>query len=233
MKTLTNRLCALTLLVLGCLAPFGVAAQRYYTPDLAIGFKGGATLSEMSWSPTVRQKFTPGMTAGLCLRYTEENHFGLVAELNFTQRGWAEKFNSDSNLDYKRQFSYLQLPIMTQIFFGSEKWRFFINLGPEIGYMVGDKTTANFNYRNIESVSNFPRNHRYEQLAMEPGRKFDYGIAGGLGVEMRLRRKHSILLEGRFYYGLANVFPSSRRDVFGASRGMSIECTLGYMFRII
>lgn len=221
------------ILTLCCLCSLGAAAQRFYTPDFAVGLKAGATVSEMSWSPTVRQQFTPGMTAGVCLRYTEENHFGLIAELNFTQRGWAEKFAPETGLSYSRQFSYIQLPVMTQIFFGSEKWRFFVNLGPEIGYMVGDKISANFDYRDLSSVANFPRNHRTDQLAMEPGRKFDYGIAAGLGVEMRLKRKHSFLLEGRFYYGLANVFPSSRRDVFGASRGMSIECTLGYMFRII
>ena len=222
----------LTAIISGICA-IGVSAQRFYTPDFAIGVKGGGTVSEMAWSPTVRQQFTPGATAGVCLRYTEEKYFGLVGEINFTQRGWAEKFAKETGLSYKRQFSYIQIPVMTQIFFGSYKWRFFINLGPEVGLMIGDKITANFNYHDISTVANFPKNHRADQLDMEVARKFDYGIAGGLGVEMRLRRKHSIMIEGRFYYGLANTFPASRRDVFGASRGMSIECTLGYMFRVI
>lgn len=222
-----------TILLLALLAGFSASAQRYYSPDLAIGAKAGATVSEMAWSPTVRQQFTPGMTAGVCVRYTEENHFGLIAELNFTQRGWAEKFAPETGLSYKRRFTYVQLPVLTQIFFGTDKWRYFINLGPEIGLMVGDKITSNFNYKDLSQVSNFPANHRSNQLDMSVARKFDYGIAGGMGVEMRLKKKHSIMLEGRFYYGLANVFPSSRRDIFGASRGMSIECTLGYMFRII
>lgn len=224
----------LTLFAIICaLCSIGTAAQRFYTPDFALGVKAGATVSEMAWSPTVRQQFTPGATAGICMRYTEEKYFGLIAELNFTQRGWAEKFAPETGLNYKRQFSYIQLPIMTQIFFGSEKWRFFINLGPEIGLMVGDKITANFNYKDLSTVATFPKNHRSDQLDMNVAHKFDYGIAGGLGVEMRLKRKHSIMVEGRFYYGLANTFPSTRRDVFGASRGMSIECTLGYMFRLI
>lgn len=223
----------LRLLFFALIISLSATAQRYYTPDLAIGAKAGATVSEMAWSPTVRQQFTPGVTAGLCLRYTEENHFGLVAELNFTQRGWAEKFTPESGLRYSRHLSYVQLPVMTQIFFGNEEWRYFINLGPEIGLMIADKISSNFNYKDLSQVPAFPANHRSNQLDMRVGRKFDYGIAGGMGVEMRLNKKHSLLLEGRFYYGLANVFPSSRRDIFGASRGMSIECTLGYMFRII
>ncbi len=229
MKTLRTIL----LLILSLAAALPLAAQRYYSPDFAIGVKAGATVSEMAWSPTVRQQFTPGATAGICMRYTEENHFGLIAELNFTQRGWAEKFASETGLSYHRQFSYIQLPVLTQIFFGTEKWRYFINLGPEIGLMVGDHITANFDYKDIAQVPSFPANHRYNQLDMAVARKFDYGIAGGMGVEMRLQRKHSVMVEGRFYYGLANVFPSSRRDIFGASRGMSIECTVAYMFRII
>ena len=40
------------------------------------------------------------------------------------------------------------------------------------------------------------------------------------------------MLEGRFYYGLGNIFHSAKKDVFSASRGMSIELTLGYMIRV-
>lgn len=222
-----------TLIILLGLCPFAAAGQRYYTPDFSIGVKGGATISEMAWSPTVRQVFTPGATAGICVRYTEEKYFGLIGELNFTQRGWAEKFAPETGLSYKRQLTYIQLPILTHIFFGSEKFRGFVNLGPEIGYMLGDKISANFDYTNLENVPSFPRNHRADQLDMKIARRFDYGIAGGLGAELRLKRKHSIMIEGRFYYGLANIFAASRKDVFGSSRGMSIECTLAYMFRVI
>lgn len=67
---------------------------------------------------------------------------------------------------------------------------------------------------------------------MEIERKFDYGIAAGAGMEFIVKRKHSLQLEGRFYYGLGNIFNDSKRDFFSASRGMSIEITLGYMIRV-
>lgn len=208
------------------------AAQRYYQPDFAIGVKGGVTLSEMDWQPTVRQKFTPGFTAGIVCRYTEEKMVGLVGELNIAQHGWAENYPAESGLQYSRTFTYLQLPVMTHIFFGREKFKGFVNLGPEVGLLIADRITANFDYTQPHAVPSFPRNYRTDQLAMDPGSRFDYGIAGGIGAEMRLQRKHSLMFEGRFYYGLANVFPAGRRDVFGASRALSIECTLAYMFRL-
>jgi hypothetical protein len=40
------------------------------------------------------------------------------------------------------------------------------------------------------------------------------------------------VLEGRFYYGLGNVFGSRKKDAFSASTGMSFMVTLGYMYRL-
>jgi len=218
--------------ILALLLPFRAQAQRYYSPDFSVGVRAGATLSQMAWSPSVIQKFTPGVTLGLVARYTEENYFGVIGELNLTQRGWAESFDKETGLEYKRQFTYVQLPVMTHIFFGSKKFRFFVNLGPEIGVMVGDKIKANFDYGDIGSVAKFPANHRSEQLNMEVAHRIDYGIAGGLGCEARIKGKHSFMIEGRFYYGIGNVFSSNRGDTFGASRGMSIEVTAAYLFRL-
>lgn len=209
-----------------------VSAQRVYSPDFCVGVKGGATISEMAWSPSVRQGFTPGVTFGLVARYTEEKYFGLIAELNITQRGWKEALPKETGLTYSRHFTYIQLPVMTHIYFGSRKFRGFVNLGPSVGYMLKEQISSNFDYVNVGSVPNYPQNFRTDQLNMPIARKFDYGIVGGVGAEARFARKHSVVIEGRFYYGLANVFPSKRGDVFGASRSMSIEVTAAYLFRL-
>jgi len=222
---------AITLL-LGLLGASAAQAQRMYAPDFALGVRAGATLSQMAWQPSVRQQFTPGYTIGITARYTEEKYFGLVADLNITQRGWAERFKDNPEFSYRRQFTYVQLPVMTHIYFGSQKFRGFVNLGPSIGYMIADKITSNFAYTDLPSVAGFPTDRRTEQLTLPVYRKFDYGIIGGIGAEARIRRKHSIMIEGRFYYGIANVFSSKRGDTFGASRTISIELTAAYLFRL-
>lgn len=209
-----------------------IEAQRMYAPDFSLGVRAGATISNMAWQPSVRQQMTPGATIGITARYTEEKIFGLMADLNITQRGWAEKFEDTPELSYRRQFTYVQLPVMTHIYFGSPRFRGFVNLGPSVGYMISDKITANFAYTDIPSVAGFPTDRRTEQLSLPVYRKFDYGIVGGLGMELRLKRKHSFMIEGRFYYGIANVFSSKRGDTFGASRTMSIEVTAAYLFRL-
>lgn len=214
------------------LATANVTAQRYYAPDFSIGIRCGATVSEMAWSPSVRQAFTPGYTIGITARYTEEKIFGLIGEINLAQCGWAESFDETVDFSYKRQFTYVRVPIMTHIYFGSKKFRGFVNLGPEFGYMISDRTSSNFDYANVSSVVGYPSNRHTEQLAMEVSNRFDYGIVGGIGFEARIAEKHSAIIEGRFYYGLANTFPAKRTDTFGASRNMSIEITAAYLFRL-
>ncbi len=223
------------LLILALLIPSALLAQREYSPKFYLGAKGGATLSRMTFSPGVHQKMVQGVTMGVSAKYVEENIFGLLAEVNVTQRGWKEDFERDlaPEFDYSRKLTYIQIPFMTHIYFGTDKFKGFINLGPEFGYMIGDKISANFEYNNIKDIPGFPTTMRTnEQMSMEIERKFDYGIAAGAGMEFIVKRKHSLQLEGRFYYGLGNIFNDSKRDFFSASRGMSIEITLGYMIRV-
>lgn len=227
-----NRRCILTLLLVAASATVGARAQRFYSPDLAIGVRAGASVSNMAWQPAVRQSMTPGAMMGLTIRYTEEKYFGLVADLMITQRGWAEKFEDTPEFSYRRQFTYVQLPVMTHIYFGSPKFRGFVNLGPSVGYMIQDKITANFDYQNLSQVAHFPTGRRTEQLNMAVYRKVDYGITGGAGMELRVRRKHSFMIEARYYFGIGNVFSSKRGDTFGASRPNSIEASFAYLFRV-
>lgn len=222
---------SVVLVAAGCLSA-RMEAQTHYRPHISVGAHGGMTLSEMAWSPSVRQSMTTGMQAGFSFRYAEERHVGLVAELNVSQRGWKENFE-EHPFDYKRTLTYVELPVMTHIFFGSRTVKGFFNLGPEVGYMISDAITSNFDYHNPASVAGFPMSNRSVlQMRMDVKNRFDYGITAGAGVEFVIRRRHSVMLEGRYYYGLGSIFASSKKDPFSASRGTSIMVTLGYMFRI-
>ena len=207
-------------------------SQVHYDGTIAVGGKAGASLSRVNFNPTVRQEMLPGMTAGLAFRYIEENHFGLIAELNLTQRGWKEAFD-ESEYSYSHRLTYLELPIMTHIFFGNRRVKGFFNLGPELNVMLGDGISSNFDYRNAASMDYFLQNSRHiEQLTMDVKNKFDYGICAGAGMELNLNAKHSLLLEGRFYYGLTDVFPNHKTDVFSSTNSMSITATIGYFYRL-
>lgn len=222
----------LTIVLAIACSPLICNAQRAYDPHFSIGGKAGVTFSNMAFTPSIEQSLIQGMSVGAVARYTEEKYFGLVAELNIEQRGWKETFD-ETHFRFQRRLTYLQLPVMTHIYFGSRTFKGFFNLGPSVGYMIAENTTANFDYNNPAATEGFPiANRHVNQMNMTIKNKFDYGICAGAGIELIIRRRHSLLLEGRYYYGLGNIFPAKKKDEFSASRGTSIQVALGYMFHI-
>lgn len=212
-------------------ASMPVCAQTHYKANIAVGAKAGVDMSRMFFNPSVNQKMPFGVTAGLTFRYIEENHFGIIGELNFTQRGWEESFDTPQ-YSYRRTLNYLQIPVLAHIYFG-RRGRFFFNAGPEIGFMIGESTSANFDPSEMETLPDFPNTNRTNtQMTMKVQNKVDYGISAGIGGEFNVTDKHAISLEARFYYGLGNIFKSRRIDTFNASNSMSVSMTVGYNFRI-
>ena len=213
------------------LAALAATAETHSRPHIWIGGKGGVSMGEISFSPSVKQSWNIGSQGAVTFRYSEEKIFGVIAEFGWVQRGWKENFE-EHPFSYSRSLTYLNLPILTHIYFGSRRFKGFVNLGPQFAYMIGNKTKSDFDYEHTNTVPNFPANRQTEQLWAEVKNKFDYGICAGIGCEFYFHPKHSVIVEGRFYYGLGNIFPASKADTFSASRNMSIEISLGYNFRI-
>ena len=61
---------------------------------------------------------------------------------------------------------------------------------------------------------------------------FDYGLLGGLGVELSTKAGH-FLLEGRYYYGLGDFYHNAKKDEFGRSGHSYIGVRLTYLYDII
>ncbi|MCH5216631.1 MAG: PorT family protein [Muribaculaceae bacterium] len=218
-------------LLFGFLTISNSYSQRTYEPKFYIGGHAGVTLSRINFSPSIPQGFIMGKQFGISGRYAEESNFGLIGEVNFMQRGWSESFD-DAPLSYKRTLNYINIPILTHIFFGNNKFKGFFNLGPEVSYMISESESSNFDINQPNANSGFPNTHRSEQYKMAVTTKFDYGISAGAGIELIIANKHSVMLDGRFYYGLGNIFPSHKTDYFSASPNMSIIVSLGYMIRV-
>ncbi len=206
-------------------------AETHYKPKISIGGRAGATMAQMSFSPSVKQSWGNGTTGAVTFRYTEEKLFGLICELGWVQRGWKENFE-DAPFNYSRSLTYINLPLLTHIYFGGPRCKAFINLGPQFCYLLSSSVKADFDYKKPLENVDFPRNRQTEQLWADVKNKFDYGICASVGCEFFVQPRHSVLIEARYYYGLGNIFPSSKADTFSASRNMSLEFSLGYFFRL-
>ncbi len=213
-------------------ASYAAQGQTHYASHVWIGGRAGMDISRMDMSPSITQSWHTGTAGAVSIRYSEEKLFGLLGEFGWIQRGWKENFE-DSPLEYSRTLTYLRVPVMTQITFGTRRFKCNINLGPEVSYMIADNISSNFDYQHPLAELHWPEVPRqYEHLAMDIANKFDYGIAGGIGAEFYVQPRHSITLEARYYFGLGNIFKSSKADVYSASRCTSVEVTVGYYFRL-
>lgn len=197
------------------------AQYKFMKPELAIGTNQGIVLlSQVGFDPTVEQSFTFNYTGGLTVRYIIQKHFGLQAELNFTRRGWSET-STITGEHFNRTLDYVELPLVSHIYFGNDKVRFFINLGPKIRYMVHETATAPFSQdagiQQTKAIEN----------------RFDYSIFGGLGIELRTKNAGFFQLEARYDFGLGNIFNSRKEDYFSASNNTGITLSVVYLFDVL
>lgn len=211
--------------------------------SLTIGGNVGYVMSSVGFSPKVTQGQHPGISAGLSLRYTSEKYFktiaSIYAEFNFTQMGWKEDIvdlhskpvmgANGENEKYSRTLNYITMPLMAHLAWGKEHkgMQFFFRAGPQFGYLLSESTSVNFDIENPNLTDR--ANHTTEQYKHSAQNKFDYGIAAGVGMELCNSKFGGLLLEGRYYMGLGNIFSSSKRDYFGKSDNMAIEIRLSYL----
>jgi hypothetical protein len=222
-----------------------------YRTDLAVGGSAGYMLSNVSFVPEVPQTMLGGLTGGLTLRYTCEKYFlsvcAIVAEVNIAQTGWKENIRDIDNqpvyytwdtgqtdrLAYERRMTYLQVPFMARLGWGRERKGFqgFIQFGPQIGYCLGESTTTNLVKGASTQTARSSKIVAQDSIAVQ--RKFDYGIAVGGGIEWSHPKMGHFILEGRYYYGLGDIFDNTKSDYFGRSNFGQIVIKATYLFDII
>lgn len=208
------------------LVAFSSKAQKNFRHELAAGASFGTNFSSVSFSPKVKQGMLMGFNGGATIRWNTEANLGLQAELNFTQQGWQEKYESHPEQEYKRTINYLELPFLTHIYFGGKKVKVFVNLGPKIGYAIGEHTTTNLgeDFYKEENSDTYQHDRPIDK-------KFEWGLCGGPGIELRTGIGY-FLLEGRYYYALGDIYKSRKEDHFSKSAGQTISVKLTYLIPI-
>ncbi len=202
--------------ILICLVSgFTFAQPRLQQEEMYVGVHAGAIASMAIFSPDVAQEITKpylGANGGFIFRYSGHKVCGLQVELNYMQRGWRE-----STTGVVRGIDYLELPFLTHLAFGN-KFRGFINLGPQIGYALRETTT------NLIGTPTLPQHLPIDN-------RFDWGIAGGLGM-LYLSKAGVWQLEARFNYSFDGYYSNSKFAYFSKSIPMSLSLNFAWLWQI-
>ena len=228
--------------------PLGLSAQvGEHRADFSIGINGGYALSSVGFQPNVPQGMLGGMTFGVTARYVAEKYFksicAIVGEVNVMQSGWKEDILTVDNqpvmkvvgdgtepLAYSRKLTYIQIPVLARMGWGKERkgFQFFIQAGPQIGFLLKESTETNITDDDILVNERVSKVVAQETMPVE--KKFDYGVVFGGGVELSHPKVGHFLLEARYYYGLGNIYGSSKRDYFSKSNNGNFVIKLAYLF---
>lgn len=226
-KIMNKYIISLLFAALSVPASAQLGAQRN---NLSVGFNAGVNYNNVSFNPTIKQKGYMAYVGGFTARYLSEKYFSIICgtqvELNFSQRGWEEMIEDNTNT-YSRTMNYIEMPFLAHLGFGKEQGtQFFVNMGPQVAFLLSEKE----NFSSDWDASNRPNKVNY-QYNKKADNKLDYGLVGGAGFDINSKVGH-FLLEGRYYFGLGDIFKNDNSNVnnFDKSSHNTISVRLTYLF---
>ena len=191
--------------------------------EIRFGVTSGVNINSIDFDPTIKQGKLIGYTGGIAMKYTCEKYFNTVCalqvELNYARLGWKEDILNSAGEKlsdtYQRNMNYIQLPMFANLGWGREEkgFMFYILAGPQVGYCFGDKSVKSSTWTlNPSGNPDRPNN---------------------MGLELNTSKLGHFTLEGRYYYGLGDVFGNSKKDVFSRSANSSIVVKMGYYITVM
>lgn len=202
-----------------------MAQPRLRTPEIYVGAHAGVMASTMLFRPNIAKidimQSPLTMNGGLVFRYAAHKVCAIQVEANYMQRGWREQIalGTGSSMDYTRQLDYIEIPLLMHLYFGKQRFRGFINLGPQIGYCIRDIATQ------LPSTITSPQYQPIEK-------PFDWGLAGGLGCYYRTKKIGLFQLEARFNFSMGTTYNDRKVDYFSQSNAMNLSLNLAYLWEI-
>jgi len=206
-----------------------------YRSALALGVNGGYNWNKVSFDPTIKQKYHGGTTLGFTMRYTCERYFKMLcavqAEVNYAQLGWTEVIETSDD-KFSRTINYVQVPFLARLGMGKEVKGMmgYLVLGPQLGFYISDKDKRSGTW-SAATLAQRP-NNVVEQYSLPIQNHFEYGITGGLGMEVNTKKAGHFSIEGRYYFALSNIFHDGKADTFGRSANGAIVAKVTYLFDV-
>jgi hypothetical protein len=224
MKQLILRI-GLGFLLLGVFQGRLYAQNESFTKEYYLGVKGGLVFSRVKFKPNVDQNVLMGNSAGLVFRMISEPHVGIQLEFNYLQKGWEEKPLSGETQNYFHRLNYFDIPVMTHASLGSGAFRFTLNLGPTVAFLLSDSQGMNPSSPGIPSSPSIP----YWGKPIDSS--IDFLFTGGVGIECHFKRAGALALDTRVFYSLTNLYDGKNYG-YDPSQTNGIQVTLAYLYRL-
>ena len=194
-------------------------------PKYWVGVHGGVSASTVAFSPRVEgtsnivKASVLGGNGGFVFRYAGHKYCALQMELNYVHRGWAEHIDTIGS--YSRRLHYIEIPMLMHLNFGSDKCRWFLNAGPQIGYCIKDEG-------NHGTLVNGQGKTEYEPIK----KRFDWGVLVGTGFYVITKKAGIYQFDVRFDYSFGGIYGTNLTDHFSTASPMDLSINLGWLMPV-
>ena len=196
----------------------GVQAQKEYKyfEYQGFGLRVGANLTTLMLQPTYTQVIAgTDWNAGLVYVFANKKYLGVQIEALYSRKQWKETYEEYSATT---ALSYVEIPIMTNIIFGANRFKYMINLGSFFAVKLSK-----------DLKMDFPDNHPYAiKIGAREERGSDFGLL--IGGALRYITKVGIFqFDVRYAYGYRNLY-NEEASGFQYSTTSNIQAGLIYIF---
>jgi hypothetical protein len=199
------------LIILSFISIGSMTSLRAQNSMFDLGLEGGPNLSTVLVNSTLFD-FDPEPavfgSGGFIFQYNCKNFLSFKTGISYQRKGFQLTDTPYTNAsgdqigmgETSTRLDYLTFPVLVKASFG-KKVNFFINAGPYIGYLL--KKTDRTKY-------NGSSNTFTDDLSTNGLNRWDFGIAGGIGVAIPIRTYWVISAEVRNYSGILDIATSSK-----------------------
>ncbi|MDR2563671.1 MAG: PorT family protein [Prevotellaceae bacterium] len=192
-----------------------LSGQHYF------GLKGAAGLNSVDVVPKFNTKNLNTANTGILYRYEHKRFTALQVELSYVNKGYIQAEDTARNIiENTQRISSIELPLMAQGFVRLGGFRPYITGGAVAGYILS---------RSSQVKGEDQKKYIFDKY----DRRFEYGIAGGAGMALRIK-SFEIQGEWRYIYNFSflrdPIIPGRGSQSLSATR-MEISLSLLYRFK--
>jgi hypothetical protein len=154
------------------------------------GIKGGVNLANMYVDDVKDENMKVGLNAGFFAKIPVTRGFSIQPELLYSSKGAKLTYDNAlfGNGEYRFNLHYIELPVLGVINIAKN---FNLQAGPYVSYLAG---------ADIKDVNDKGEVNDVTELNAENFHRIDYGLAGGLGVDIQ-----NFTIGARYNYGLHEI----------------------------
>ncbi|GAA4451684.1 hypothetical protein GCM10023189_13860 [Nibrella saemangeumensis] len=203
--------------------PAPTTRQAITDRRISIGLRAGRNWGTVSRAdidnlPGAQPEYAPGFHGGFIMNIGGPV-FSIQPEILFNQYNFRYSINQTTNTGFAEgNINMIDVPVLLKASFGSSNARFFLNAGPYGTFFINGKVNGRVSVGSREfSLSGPIERENF-------GKRFGYGVTGGLGLALRLG-PGDLLLEGRYNY-LAGY---AQEDNTEKTKAKLFMASLGYL----